>query len=363
MSLPSSKEAALADDFNRRQGFSPDEIKTIQDTVGAAPDGKWGPKTVDAVAVWQAANGLKGDGKVGPATWAAIQTAGDLAPSPPAADVEVGCGLAAYDQEWPGRPAAEAMFDAFDAAVKEGAREIRYWSSEWLVSDMGNKGNPYSGPFLERLAVPSHVRVGAWIDDPTKAVIKTTFAARMISMHITTAALMINRSNTRKSDAPWVLRYDDDDLKKISDNFDSMGIERVLTTWPRPSKSQIDQMMDDMPRLLDITGASAFEVDTEGNWKTDHLQGFRNMSEASDYLAQAMRSAAGDGRRCELTTYTYHPENSSKARLAPLMDRLLPQAYSVRTRGTQKIDYDDVLGPGKHQRLAISRARQAAIAK
>ena len=60
--------------------------------------------------------------------------------------------------------------------------------------------------------------------------------------------------------------------------------------------------------------------------------------------------------------FTYHTENLKNAVLAPLMDRLLPQAYSVRHRSNKTIGWNDSLGPGKHQSLAIARARQAAAA-
>ena len=47
-----------------------DAVKWVQGRVGAQVDGVWGPRTRDAVKRWQRANGLVGDGVVGPATWA-----------------------------------------------------------------------------------------------------------------------------------------------------------------------------------------------------------------------------------------------------------------------------------------------------
>ncbi len=75
-----------------------------------------------------------------------------------------------------------------------------------------------------------------------------------------------------------------------------------------------------------------------------------------------MRELMGPDGILELTTFTYHAENSKNAKLAPQMDRLLPQAYSVRHRNNETIDWGDSLGPGRHQTLAISRARAAANA-
>jgi peptidoglycan hydrolase-like protein with peptidoglycan-binding domain len=41
----------------------------VQSVIGAKADGDFGPKSVEALKNWQAANGLKADGVVGPVTW------------------------------------------------------------------------------------------------------------------------------------------------------------------------------------------------------------------------------------------------------------------------------------------------------
>lgn len=365
-------EIAAAIRFNKRIGYSREEIQTIQLVTGAAPDGAWDAPSVEAVAVWQTSHGMKPDGKVGPETWREINL--DLecvAPGPvatPEVETGVGCGLAAYDVAFPGHTAAASLGVALDSALEEGVEEIRYWSSEWLIDDIGNKGAPYGEPFLRSRVFPGSIRLGAWIDDPASAIRKQTYAGRLAAMGINAGALMINRSNTRKSDPPWVLRWrNEDDLKRVADNFERAGIDRIATTWPRPSRSQIDAMCDDMTRILALIGAVAFEVDTEGNWKPKHLSGFANMRDAARYLAAAMHRTIIDAglkgkARTELTTYTYHTENSAKAVLAPLLDFLLPQGYAVRHRGKGVVEWDDILGPRRHPKFAISRARKAAAA-
>jgi hypothetical protein len=124
----------------------------------------------------------------------------------------------------------------------------------------------------------------------------------------------------------------------------------------------IDTMCEDMAWILPLIGSTTFEVDTEGNWNKKFLNGFRTMEEASEYLAMKMRELVGPDGNLELTTFTYHTENSSSAKLAPLMDLLLPQAYSVRHRSNGTVEWTDSLGPGRHQVLAVNRARQAAAA-
>jgi hypothetical protein len=362
------QEIDEAIEYNERQGYCESEVKLIQRTVGATEDGVWGPETVTKVYQWQASAGLTADGKVGPETWAAIKSQWELVPVDPPEGrvVEIGCGLAAYDQVFPGHTPEQAMQKAWDQAIIEGCSELRYWSSEWLIDETlpngGNKGNLYSGPWLASQSPASDLIVGAWIDDPVHNAKKEAFADRLVEMHITRAALMINKSNTRVSDVPWALRWEREDLEAVAALYMSRGIECVGTCWPRPSKSQIDAMCADMEWVLKVLGSKTFEVDTEGNWKEKFLQGFNNMQQASDYLAARMRELVGDDGELELTTYTYHAENSKNAKLAPQMDRLLPQAYSVRHRGNESIGWNDPLGPGKHQTLAVNRARQAAAA-
>lgn len=359
-------EINSAIEYNERQGYCESEIKLTQKTVGTTEDGKWGPNTVKRLAGWQLVNNLAHDGKCGPDTWTAIKDSWELVPVDPDTDVDIGCGLAAYDQDWPGHEPEEALDKAFDQAVAEGCREIRFWSSEWLIpkrlSHGGNKGNSYSGKWLENKIIPGGVTVGAWIDDPIHDVKKPEFADHLVRMHVQRAALMINKSNTLTSQVPWSLRWDRDELKEVSELFHSRGIECIATCWPRPSKSMIDAMIKDMAWILPLLQSSTFEVDTEGNWRKKFLSGFSSMEEASQYLASEMRKLVGPLGELELTTYTYHVENSKNAVLAPFMDRLLPQAYSVRHRQNGTVEWNDSLGPGRHQTLAVNRARQAAVA-
>ncbi len=361
-----NSEASAAVEYNKKQGYCDGEIKLTQKTVGAVEDGVWGPDTVRKVADWQAANGLAADGKVGSTTYAAIKDSWELVPAYSPKVVQIGCGLAAYDNTFPGHSPEEAMDKDFDTAVSEGCKEIRYWSSEWLIPEQlshgGNKGNDYSGAWLERKTIPDDVIVGAWIDDPIHDVWKPEFADHLKQMQIRIAALMINKSNTLASQVPWALRWDREELEKVSTLFHSRGIECIATCWPRPSKTMIDTMCKDLAWILPLIQSTTLEVDTEGNWKKGFLQGFRTMKEAAEYLAMKMRELVGPDGKLELTTYTYHVENSKSAVLAPLMDLLLPQAYSVRHRSNGTVGWTDSLGPGRHQTLAVNRANHAAAA-
>lgn len=67
-------------------GSTGDQVKQLQQKLGLAADGGFGPGTEAAVKAWQAANGLTADGLVGDATWAKLM--GDAAPAASAAPVE-----------------------------------------------------------------------------------------------------------------------------------------------------------------------------------------------------------------------------------------------------------------------------------
>lgn len=58
------------------------------------------------------------------------------------------CGLAAYDQEWPGHTGEEAMTVAYEEALRYQPKEVRWWSSKWVIGAMSR---PYASRFFRRL--------------------------------------------------------------------------------------------------------------------------------------------------------------------------------------------------------------------
>jgi len=85
----SEAEIQLALKYNKAQGYSTALIKMIQRTVGTEDDGIIGPNTIQAIARWQAQEGLYPDGKVGPKILAAISDASGT-PAPEMAKIEAG---------------------------------------------------------------------------------------------------------------------------------------------------------------------------------------------------------------------------------------------------------------------------------
>ena len=60
----------------------------------------------------------------------------------------LGCGLAAYDQVWPGHTGEEAMRIAYTAAMMYEPVALCWWSTKWIF---GVKANGYSSRFLKSL--------------------------------------------------------------------------------------------------------------------------------------------------------------------------------------------------------------------
>lgn len=272
--------------YNRAQGFSAEEIKRIQRTVGIVPDGIWGPDTVRALWRWQEANGIASDGRA----WRDPR-----------------------GNTWP------AILNSSESSPDKRS--------------------------------PTTLQVGLWIDDPPRRVTTADYIDMLARLGVHTAAIMVTRQN---GVATWNARQ----LAAAARMLQDRGIETVLTAWPTPDRGQIDTLCRTLGELAAVSQSGALEVDLEGNWMGNRRRGFASMQEAGRYLIERLRSLAEPlGARLELTSYPYHTEFSARAAVAPLVDAVVPQAYSVRRRGKEAIGWSDRFGPGRMQALALQRAR------
>lgn len=293
--------------YNKKQGYDTKEVQLIQEVTGSTPDGVWGPRTVQAVAGWQAEQKISADGKVGPRTFDAISD-----------------------------------FEECPSYVE-----------------------PVTG------VQPGKVIVGAWGDDAPNRMKKTSYADRLVELGISEVALMTNRANISKHADPWDLRWkdrgeegwEDDAIAEIAQVYAARNIDIILTCWPRPDKAQIDEMCEAMVPLLKVTNANAFEVDVEGNWATKHLKHFGSMDEAAAYLThameQALKDAGIDDGETESTTFGHHADLGRHPTVTPLVDRACVQGYSTSPRQSGPVDWDNYLAPGKHQAWILKRAQKA----
>jgi hypothetical protein len=200
------------------------------------------------------------------------------------------------------------------------------------------------------------MKVGVWVDCPFTKIDKS-YARRLRSLGITEACLMVNVMNTTPSSAPWKLRGSHGAITTTARILREVGLDVVLTCWPRPSRSQLDELLADMAELMRTTKAVALEVDCEANWTPRFLEGFETMDEAARALVETLRTAAA-GARVEMTTFPLHAENGAKAQIAPLVDAVFPQAYSVNERSNKPVPWDHPFGPGNMQALTLEHARK-----
>ncbi len=73
-----------------KRGDNNEQVKQLQTKLGLEPIGNFGPKTEEAVKVFQSKNGLTADGVVGDGTWNKIMGENTPPPAPPAPIVPVG---------------------------------------------------------------------------------------------------------------------------------------------------------------------------------------------------------------------------------------------------------------------------------
>lgn len=197
-------------------------------------------------------------------------------------------------------------------------------------------------------------RKGIWIDDPPSMVAKPPYWDELKRHGISTVGIMLESIGNGFNPM-----YSEADLIGIRGMALSRDIEVALTVWPEPNKQYLDELRAEIGKYIVASGAAALEFDAESNWIPKKVVGFANLHAASEYLAQIMQELRDKYHvRIELTTFTEHTENSAKADLATHVDRLLPQAYSVRNRSDGVVAWTDKYGPGNMQRRTLDNAKQ-----
>jgi hypothetical protein len=198
----------------------------------------------------------------------------------------------------------------------------------------------------------THTPLGLWLDGGP---------AELGHMHelrplgITTAAIMVETSRPE-----WDPSWSTEQVARACEIARDEDLELVLTVWPAPRRAYLYEMRAWLDRVCGL-GVSAIEVDLERLWMRDHLDGsLDSLTQAAALLLLRLRELAGaHDLRLEVTSHPWHGEASPQALVAPHVDRLVQQAYSIRRRPDGAIvDWDDHrLGPGHHQRWAAADAR------
>lgn len=294
-----SQQVQEAIEFNEGQPFAQPEIEMIQRVVGTKVDGVWGPKTVEAIWQWQQDRGIPADGKI----WRSMS-----------------------GNTWPKIVAA--------------------------ADENGEDTHP-NAPCLPQ-------RKGVWVDDSHR-IQQEPYMDRMLELGLNVAALMLD--TTQRA---WDPVYTDKEIETVAKLAELRDIELVLTVWPFPDRSVIDKLAADVQRILTIAPEviRAVEGDAEFNWRPNQVKGFNDLDQAGDYYVNKLTEACEPTKaRRELTTFTSHTENGRAADVAPHMDVIFGQAYSVRHRKKRDgsewlIPWSHLYGPGGMQRHTLERSLQ-----
>lgn len=193
--------------------------------------------------------------------------------------------------------------------------------------------------------------LGVWVDEPKSTLLTSTYWKELLTHGIQTAAIMLEGN-----DPGFTSKFTATDLEKICALALEHDIELVLTIWPEPTVDYLADLEEKLPKLIEKSGCAGIECDLEGNWKSSNVKGFTDLAKASDVLVKLLkRFRTKYDVRLEMTTFPDHPENAPGAMVAPHMDRLLPQAYSVRNRTNTLVAWDGKYGPGHMQTYTLNK--------
>lgn len=193
--------------------------------------------------------------------------------------------------------------------------------------------------------------IGAWIDDQPKAMRSAAYWDDALEHGIQVAALMLETS--REGFDP---KLDLDTVEIIRDHCLARDIEVALTVWADPSAKYVAQFEEKIGAYLSASGAVELENDAEHNWKSARLKGFKSMSKAAEAVGQSFdRVQDKYDVRTALTTFPGHAELGVGAVLAPKVNRLFGQGYSVRNRTAGAVEWGTRYAPGGMQDLTLKK--------
>jgi hypothetical protein len=240
------------------------------------------------------------------------------------------------------------------------AKAVFEWQGTVALFQDGKLGPKTMAAIRAAKPAQTEPQLGMWVDDSPSVALSESYFDKLMSLGLSTLAIMVHRS-TAGSETSWRPRWSVSQLEQLRVLAEPRKISLVVTTWPLPSRALLSSFARELPPLMAAAGAVGLEVDTEGNWLESRLDGYADMDEAARALVDMLREvAAPSGARLELTTYPFHAENGAKAKVAPHMDRLFPQAYSVANRQNKEVDWNEREGPGQLQTFSAARARSIA---
>src|SRR5689334_14474331 len=115
------------------------------------------------------------------------------------------------------------------------------------------------------------IRPGCYVDDPSGEASRQRYVTKLHDIGYRRAHIMIEGSRD-SLDVKW----SPEELARFARHAEPLGIERVVTLLPEPTKKYVDEVRAQLPAVLESLGTVIVEPDVEGwNWKKEQLAGFR----------------------------------------------------------------------------------------
>ncbi len=233
--------------------------------------------------------------------------------------------------------------------------------------DAHGRSRPTSGGRFETEAdaaeaapvtLPAGFRMGVWLDVGGKSLADNgaTHASRLHALGIADACIMINPLDSTSFGFGSVSQAR---IRAFAALLRGSAIQLTLTSWLRPNRTFIDQLVRDLPPFAQEIGARAIEFDVEEPWTSNSPSGFTTHDEAADYLFAGLRRASAPE-----VAVTCQVDQTDRARMRAIVrqaDLVIPQAYSTTGTGASHA-VGGVYGPRGLQRRAAQKVADAVAA-
>lgn len=210
------------------------------------------------------------------------------------------------------------------------------------------------------IVIPAGFRVGMWIDVGGRSLRThgTEHAALLHRLGVADACIMINRVDARGFGFSAVSEAT---IRDFATRLTGSGTRLTLTSWLRPDKSFIDDLVRLLPPLARGISAKAIEFDVEGTWRRGRVRGFSNHTEAAEYFYNALR-AASSGLEIAVTCEVDPMPTANMRAIVRGADVVVPQAYSAYRASSRSHRIGAPYGPRGIQDRAAQKVAEAVQA-
>ena len=198
------------------------------------------------------------------------------------------------------------------------------------------------------------ISFGLWIDDHPRKCLEEGYIHRLRFLPVDHVSVMAEDAR-----GGFRLKWTHEQMQEFSSSLVRYNIKPIFCCWPEPTKTYIEHLDKELPRVLESLKTDTVEVDVEFNWKRHKVRGYRSLKEAGEELMKVLRKHCGE---VEATTFAMHAEAGRRSTVAIHCDRLLLQSYSVR-KGVSKrlIPWGHRYAPGVRQEKDIARVKKAGF--